>query len=150
MIRAALDSNVLVYAELEPESEKGRRAQRLIALAAPRGVLSVQSLLEFISVVRRKRSASLPSAFSKLSAWSAVFQTVPTTGPIAERAIALVRDHQFQVWDGVIWAAASQAGATVLFSEDMQSGLSLAGVRAANPFMLDEDELSGLFAEAAS
>ena len=111
MIRVALDSNILVYAELEPESAKGALAQRVIKGAAPRGILAIQTLLEFIAVVRRKRPASLPSAFMKVDAWSAVFEIVPTTRLVAEQAQALVRDHKFEVWDAVIWSATRGAGA---------------------------------------
>ena len=42
MIRVALDSNILVYAELEPETEKGQRAAEVILLAAQNGVIPVQ------------------------------------------------------------------------------------------------------------
>jgi predicted nucleic acid-binding protein len=41
MTRAALDSNILVYAELERESAKGRRAASLITRAARDGVIPV-------------------------------------------------------------------------------------------------------------
>src|SRR5262245_19257699 len=132
MIRAALDSNVLVYAELEPETDKGKRAHQIIAAFAPRGIIAVQSLLEFIAVVRRKRPASLPSAFLKVSAWRAVFETAPTTQLVADAALDLVRNHRFQVWDAVIWTAVSGAGAAVFFSEDLQDGFARNGMQARN------------------
>src|SRR5262245_20018375 len=103
MIRVALDSNILVYAELEPESEKGALARRRIAEAAPSGIIAVQSLLEFVAVIQRKRPESLPSALLKVGAWTAVFETAATTRIVAEQAMALVRSHGFQVWDAVIW-----------------------------------------------
>ncbi|HEX2886516.1 PIN domain-containing protein [Vineibacter terrae] len=147
MTRVALDSNILVYAELEPESAKGARAQQVIRSAAPRGILAVQTLLEFVAVVRRKRPASLPSALTKVSVWSAVFETVPTTRLVAERAQALVRDHNFQVWDAVIWCAARSAGADILCSEDLQNGLRLDGMRAVNPFAATPSEIDTIFRE---
>jgi|CXWL01.1.fsa_nt_gi predicted nucleic acid-binding protein len=134
MTRVALDSNVLVYAELEPESDKGARAQEVIAAAAPRGVIAVQSLLEFLSVVRRKRPASLPSAAGKVEAWSKVFAIAPTSAAMAMPAYALVRDHGLSGLGRCYLDAVKDAGAKVLLSEDLHDGLLLDGVKLLNPF----------------
>lgn len=142
--RLTLDSNILVYAELEPKDVKGVRSQSLIAAAASRGVLATQALLEFVAVVRRRRIESLPSAIDKVRAWSVVFEVAPTTSVIAACALDLVRAHQFQVWDAVIWAAARAAGATIFFSEDLQDGFTLDGMRVVNPFLCSEAELQSL------
>jgi len=146
VIRAALDSNVLVYAELEPESDKGQLAQSLVAKCAPRGILAVQALLEFVSVIRRKRPESLTSAYAKVHAWGSVFETAPTTQSVGEAALKLVAEHQFQIWDAVIWAASQQAGAKVLFIEDLQHGFSKDNMRALNPFTLDAASLQAMIA----
>lgn len=144
MTRVSLDSNILVYAELEPESDKGKRAHELIVAAAPRGVLTVQAMLEFASVVRRKRAESLEGALKKINIWGSVFETVPTTNRVATEALSMVRLHQFQIWDGVIWAAARQGGATILFSEDLQDGFAKDGMRTLNPFMMSTLDIRAL------
>ena len=144
--RFALDSNVLVYAELEPKTDKGGRAQRVIGAGAPHDVIAVQALLEFIAVIKRRRPESLPSAMLKVSAFASVFEIAPTTLDVASTALALVRDHKFQVWDAVIWTAARNAGATIFLSEDLQDGFTLDGMRAVNPFALTEAELTTLLA----
>ena len=135
-IRATLDSNILVYAELEPETEKGVRAQSVISAAAPNGILAVQAQLEFLAVVRRRRMESLASARAKVEAWSAVFASAPTTTLVAQAALQLVERQKFQVWDAVIWTASRMAGATVFLSEDLQDGLVLDGMRVVNPFTM--------------
>jgi predicted nucleic acid-binding protein len=145
-VRATLDSNILVYAELEAKQTKGIASQRVIELAASNGVIANQALLEFVAVVRRRLPASLPSAIAKVEAWSLVFETAPTTSLIMADALRLVNAHQFQVWDAVIWSAARAAGATVFLSEDLQDGLSLDGMRVVNPFMRSEAELRALLA----
>lgn len=142
--RATLDSNILVYAELEPKSAKGLAAQRLIELAVPRGVLANQALLEFVAVIRRRLPASLASASRKAEAWALVFETAPTTTLIMSEALRLVHAHRFQVWDAVIWSAARAAGATLFFSEDLQDGLSLDRMRVINPFSRTEADLAAL------
>jgi predicted nucleic acid-binding protein len=144
-VRATLDSNILIYAELEPETPKGIRAQRVIEGSAPRGVIAAQALLEFVAVVRRRRIASLPSAVSKVEAWSAVFEVAATTNLVAAKALTLVREHQFQVWDAVIWSASREAGATLFLSEDLQDGLLLDGMRVVNPFVMNDADLASLF-----
>jgi predicted nucleic acid-binding protein len=139
--RAAIDSNVLVYAELEPKTDKGLRAQFVLEVAATGGVLATQALLEFVAVVRRRRLESLASAIAKAKAWAEVFEVAPTTPEVAKAAHVLVARHQFQVWDAVIWSAARMAGARLLFSEDLQDGMALDGMRVLDPFAASEAEL---------
>ncbi|MGD9966161.1 MAG: PIN domain-containing protein [Hyphomonadaceae bacterium] len=143
-VPVSLDSNILVYAALEAGSEKGKQAARTIELAAPRCILTVQALLEFLAVVRRREPTLTSLAVDQVVAWAGALETAPTTDAIMSSALVLVRDHKFQVWDAVIWSAARAAGATVLFSEDMQHGFALDGMRAVNPFALSETELQAL------
>lgn len=143
-VRATLDSNILVYAELEPKQRKGIAAQRVIELAAVNGVIANQALLEFVAVVRRRLPTSLPSAIAKVEAWSQVFETAPTTSLVMTDALRLVNAHQIQVWDAVIWSAARAVGVTVFLSEDLQDGMTLDGMRVVNPFSRSEDELTKL------
>jgi predicted nucleic acid-binding protein len=143
----SLDTNVLVYSELEPNSEKGERARRLIGASAFGGVLAVQVLLEFIAVVRRKRPDRQEAAVESYEAWSHAFHLLPTTPDIARAAVALSRKHGFQVWDAVIWSAAKQAGATLFFSEDLQDGLTIDGMTAVNPFAMSEAGFAELLSD---
>jgi predicted nucleic acid-binding protein len=133
-IRATLDSNILVYAALEPDSFKGEVAADLIRRAAPHGILAVQALLEFVAVVRRRAPSLTAKAVRQAEAWAAVFETAPSTLLVMGAALRLVDAHRFQVWDAVIICAARAAGATVFFSEDLQDDLSLDGLRVVNPF----------------
>ena len=142
--KVALDSNILVYAELEPETVKGRLALTIIEASAPRGVLAAQVLLEYLAVIRRRRRDRLADALLKVEAWAVVFEIAPTTSHIVERASRLVADHDFQVWDAVIWCAAQAAGARVLLSEDLHDGLRLGSMTARNPFVIASAELMEL------
>lgn len=140
--RAALDSNLLVYAALEPASDKGIRAAETIARASTRGVIAAQALLEFVSVIRRRAPKFTAQAIAQVEAWSDVFEVAPTTNRIAAKALTMVRDHHFQVWDAVILSASRDAGAALFFSEDLQNGLVFDGMRVLNPFALSPDELA--------
>ncbi|HAJ45517.1 MAG TPA: hypothetical protein DCL54_02935 [Alphaproteobacteria bacterium] len=143
-VRCTIDSNVLVHAALEPGSDKGKCAAQVIRLATPNGVIAAQALLEFVAVIRKRSFGLAEKAAVQAEAWSAVFETAPTTVPVMTEALRLVAAHKFQVWDAVIWSAARAAGATIFLSEDLQDGLTLDGVQVVNPFSRSDAELAAL------
>lgn len=134
MTRVALDSNLLVYAELEPESAKGRRSAELIARFAPDGVIPAQVLGEFLRVVQRKAPDSFPEAMRQVDLYRATFLTPATSNEIVAEAAELALARRLQLWDAVICVAASRSGAGVLLSEDLQDGGMIGGLRVINPF----------------
>jgi predicted nucleic acid-binding protein len=134
MTRVALDTNLLIYAELEPESEKGRRSAGLILRAARDGVIPVQVLGEFLRFVQRRVPASFEEAIRQVSLYRAAFLTPPTTEAIIARASETARVHRMQLWDCVVCAASAHAGAQVLLTEDVQDGPMVEGLRLVNPF----------------
>lgn len=134
MTRVALDTNILIYAELEPESDKGQRAAGLILRASSDGVIPVQALGEYLHFVRRRAPLALGEAMQQAAIYSATFLAPATTSDIMGAAAELARAHHMQLWDAVVCAASAAAGATVLLSEDMQDGRVLNGLRIVNPF----------------
>jgi predicted nucleic acid-binding protein len=134
MTRVALDSNILIYAELEPGSGKGRRSSALILRASRDGVIPAQALGEYFRVVQRRAPQLLSEAILQAEIYKAAFLTPPTTDEIVTIAVEIARAHKLQLWDSVICAVAQQADAKVLLSEDMQDGRVLDGLRIVNPF----------------
>lgn len=148
MTRVALDSNILIYAELEPDSEKGRRSAELLLQAARDGVLPAQVLGEFLRFVQRRAPAAFAGALRQTSLYRAVFLIPPTTDAVIESASDLAQAHRMQLWDCVICVAASDAGAKILLTEDMQDGRTIDGLRLINPFVAGNAEaLAGLMGE---
>jgi predicted nucleic acid-binding protein len=49
------------------------------------------------------------------------------------RAVELSEASQIDFWDALIVAAAEQSGAETLYSEDLNDGQVIAGVRIVNP-----------------
>ncbi len=139
MTRVALDSNVLVYAELEPDSAKARRSLALIRRAAHDGVIPIQVLGEFLRVVQRKRPEALAEAVKQASDYRQVFLTPPTTDLILADAAEISLQHGLQLWDAVICAAANAAGAAILLTEDLQDGRRLNDLLLLNPFAAKND-----------
>lgn len=145
-MRVALDSNILIYAELEPETGKGRRASEIILKAAGDGVIPIQVLGEYLRFIQRRAPMRFGSAVEQVGILSSLFVTPPTTEETLEAASVLARAHGVQVWDAVILAAAERAGAHVLISEDLQDGRDLGGVRIVNPFNpANDDALEAIF-----
>jgi predicted nucleic acid-binding protein len=134
MTRVALDSNILIYAELEPESKRGARSADLILRTARDGVIPVQVLGEYLRFIQRRAPAAFAEAIRQASIYQAAFLTPPTTDATINKASELARVHRMQLWDCVVCAASINAGAKVLMTEDMQDGRAIDGLRLMNPF----------------
>ncbi len=141
----ALDSNVLLYAELEPDSEKGARAADVILRTARlQGVIPVQALGEFLRVVQRRAPARYGEAVRQTGRYTALFSTPATTEAVMQAAAILAERARVQLWDAVIVEAARAAGAHTLLSADLQDGQQLGGVLVRNPFALSLTALDRL------
>jgi predicted nucleic acid-binding protein len=148
MTRVALDSNILIYAELEPESEKGTRSAALILRAARDGVIPAQVLGEYLRFVQRRAPAAFEEAIRQVSIYQAAFLTPPTTDAVINKASEWARAHRMQLWDCVVCAASIDAGAKVLMTEDMQDGRIIDGLRLINPFAAANAEaIEGLLSD---
>ena len=141
MTRVALDSNILIYAKVEPESDKGKSASTLIVRVAKDGVIPVQVTGEFLRFFQRRTPQLFDEAVLLLSIYKATFHMPVTTGDVMTTAAELVQAHRLQLWDAVVCAASAAAGAKVLFSEDMQDGRILNGLRIVNPFDAGNSDL---------
>jgi predicted nucleic acid-binding protein len=135
MTRVALDSNILIYAEMEPDSDKGKLSAALILRAARDGVIPVQVLGEYLRFVQRRIPAVFPQAIRQIAVYQDVFITPPTSLDILDLASVLARTHGMQLWDAIVCAASAQSGAKALLTEDMQDGRILEGLRLINPFL---------------
>jgi predicted nucleic acid-binding protein len=135
----ALDTNLLVYAEgvapLERDAHKPRAARDLIAALPTDGVfLPVQVLGELYRVLIGKAGRAPSEARAAVMTWRDSFATVDTSGSVMLAAIDLAADHGLSIWDGVVLAAAAEAGCRLVLSEDMQDGFAWRGLTVANPF----------------
>ena len=135
MTRVALDSNVLIYAEIEPDSAKGMRSADVILRAAQDGVIPAQVLGEFLRFVQRRFPASFEEAARQALLYQSVFVTPPTTDAIINQACEMARSQRLQLWDCVVCAASAAAQAKVLLTEDLQDGRIVVGLRLINPFI---------------
>ena len=135
-----VDTNILVYAhDRDAGSKREKAAQALDRLWDERaGRLSAQVLQEFYVTVTKKVSTSITRASARevLSMYAPWVQH-PTTPETILRATELAELAQVSFWDALIIASAEQAGAAQLYSEDLNSGQTIAGVKIVNPLMTE-------------
>lgn len=138
--RCFVDSNVLIYAYDSQAGEKQRIAQARLAelWQSGAGILSVQVLQEFFSNATRKLRdpVSLAKAREIVKLYRDWVAT-PMTPDLVLDATDLMAAHRLSFWDSLILAAAADADATTLLSEDLNHGQQIAGVRIVNPFLTE-------------
>ena len=124
------DTNLVLYL-LSADEHKANTAESLLAQG---GIVSVQVLNEAVSVCRRKLGLTWPEVHTLLDGVKACCEVLPLSLATHERGLYLAERYQLSIYDALICAAAQQAGAKVLYSEDLQDGLVLGGLRIRNPF----------------
>ena len=141
-MRVALDTNLLVYAEGVNGPDKQEAALALIT-RLPRAavVIPAQALGELFNVLVRKARRSRTDARQAMLAWRDAFQIAETSSDVMLAAADLATDHQFSIWDAVIFSAASTSGCRLLLSEDLQDGFTSRGVTVVNPLAGAQNDL---------
>ncbi len=127
-----LDTNVLIYAFTD--DPRSNRAQALLEKGC---TISVQVLNEFTNVALRKLRMSWAEIHDALSL---IRYLCPTIAGIDiethDAATAIAERSRLQIFDSLIIASAIRSGSTVLWSEDMQDGMTIEGLSISNPFRL--------------
>jgi predicted nucleic acid-binding protein len=126
------DTNVLIYLA----SSDTARAERAEAIISAGGTISVQVLNELANVARRKMHLSWNDTRAFLSMIRGLLLVNPLTAEIHENGLVLAERYGLSVYDAMIVASAFHAGCRVLWSEDMQNGMTLEKrLRIVNPFV---------------
>lgn len=150
-MRAALDTNILAYAEGVNGDERKTAALDLLKRLPQHGIaVPVQVLGELFNVLVRKARYSKVEARVAVLSWRDAFFVTATSPTTLLSATDLAADHEFGIWDAVILSASAEAGCRLLLTEDLQDGFTWNGVTVANPFaderhwllraLLDEDD----------
>jgi predicted nucleic acid-binding protein len=131
-----VDTNILLYAHDKDAGIRWQRAsQALNQLWETRtGRMSIQVLQEFFAVATRKLKIPVGVAVARevirtYSPWV----TAPTDIDTVLRASEIAEIAQISFWDGMIVAAAERSGAATLYTEDLNDGQLIAGIRVINP-----------------
>lgn len=140
-----LDTNVFVYALLASEPLKKSRALDLVelALGSHTGCTSYQVIQEFANVATRKFAQRFTADQCKqfIDAAMEPLNRVASGNALVSTALDLQTETRYSFYDCLVLAAALQAGADVLYTEDLQHGQLLRGtLRVVNPFLLTANE----------
>jgi predicted nucleic acid-binding protein len=132
-----VDTNVLVYAFDKSGSPQKLVAQRLMneLMEEDRLRVSTQILQELFITLTRKVSQRCSiedalAALDDLTAWPLM-----VVDYAAIRAAARLSDQaKLSFWDALVVVAAARSGAEILYTEDLNDGQEILGVRISNPF----------------
>lgn len=132
--KAFLDTNILVYAQDRDSPAKRRRSRDLVAALAQSstGVISTQVMQEFYVATTRKLGVAPLAAKSVLQTFK-MFEIVQTSPDLIDSAIDGSILNRLSFWDALVLAAADASGCSIVYSEDLNPGQTIQGVRIENP-----------------
>jgi predicted nucleic acid-binding protein len=133
---AFFDTNILVYTDDQSSPDKQTRAIELFMDRQRQGlaVISLQVLQEYFVAVTRKLGVDAELAQQKVQILSRG-RVVRFAENDVIASIELHRLTRISFWDAMIVHAARIAGATKLYTEDLQHGSTIGGVSIVNPFL---------------
>ncbi len=138
-----VDANIFVYAINPTEPLKKEVALALIESLWRQqcACTSVQAINEFYVVVTRK----LREVVAQKEAWARVedlleWKPLPVDSRLVLQASAVESRYKLSWWDSLIVAAARLQHCTVLYTEDLQHGAVMDGVKIVNPFIAQVQE----------
>ncbi|MDP9083131.1 MAG: PIN domain-containing protein [Pseudomonadota bacterium] len=133
-----VDTNILIYAhDIDAPLKRDSAIERLRFLwETGFGRVSVQVLQEFYVNATRKLAKPIARSIARevVSSYSAWVRDVTSPDTVL-RATDIAEMAQISFWDGLIVASAEQVGASQIYSEDLNSGQSIAGILIVNPLI---------------
>jgi len=115
-----LDTNVLIYAYSNTESEK--KALVLPLLEDEWVCLSTQVINEFVWVMNKKFGVPMDSLRYIVKNLFGLYHMSVITDTTITKAMDMSSRLKFPYWDSLIVASALEAGCDILYTEDLQHG----------------------------
>ena len=133
--RSFIDTNVLVYAEACDAPYKQRSALDLLQRLYEQGlgVVSTQILQEYCNVALKRLKLPAQYVRSQLDLYEQ-FEVVQVTPAIIRAGLDLHQTRSVAFFDAIVLSSAHAAGCSVIWTEDMNAGEVVNGVRISNPF----------------
>jgi predicted nucleic acid-binding protein len=137
--RFFLDTNVFVYAFDQNAPQKSKAALALIrrALDTGQGVISYQVAQEFVNVAVRRfeHPFSIPECEQYFLTVLKPLLAIHSSPVLYLEGLRIMGRHRMGWYDSLIVAGALESQCATLYSEDMQSGREIDGLRIENPFI---------------
>ena len=133
-----LDTNVFVYLFDPTAPFKARKAARLVrdAVDTGKGIVSYQVVQEFFNVAFRRFAQPMNTAEAEQYLIT-VFRpllAIHSSPALYVDALRITGKHRLPWYDSIIVASALEGQCETLYSEDLQHGRKIEGLRIENPF----------------
>ena len=134
MSKVFLDTNILVYSLDQSDTGKRGKCRRLLKslVGESSGVISTQVMQEFFVAATTKLGAD-PLLVKDILRSLERFETVVVSPMLIKEAIDCAIINQLSFWDALIVVAAESARCEILWTEDLNHGQVIRGVRIENP-----------------
>ena len=143
-VEALLDTNVLLYAASQAPTDAAKREVALELMGKTRFGLSLQVLQEFFHNAQVKARLGIPPELCDRLMTALLARPLALTDvDLFADARVLCRRYQLSYWDAAVVAAARRLRAPILYTEDLQDGQDIGGVRIVNPFRDRKENLRG-------
>ena len=137
-VRFFLDTNIFVYTFDSKAAVKAKKAAQLIRHAADtgEGIISFQVVQEFFNVALRRFVPPMTAAEAEQYLIT-VFRpllSIHSSPALYGEALRISAKHHLAWYDSLIVASAIEGRCQTLYSEDLQDGRNIEGLRIENPF----------------
>ena len=134
MAKVFLDTNILVHSLDQSDAGKQKQSRRLIKSlsAETSGVISTQVMQEFYVAATAKLGAD-PLLIKDILRSLERFETVVVSPMLIKDAIDCAIINRIPFWDALIVVSAESAQCEILWTEDLNHGQIIRGVRIENP-----------------
>jgi predicted nucleic acid-binding protein len=135
MMRIALDTNILAYAEGVGDEVRCSKAIYLLErLPGEEILIPAQTLGELFRVLTGKAGRAPMLSREAIISWADSYEVAQSSWASFQAAMDLAVDHKLQIWDALIMAVAAENQCRLLLSEDLQTGFIWRGITVVNPF----------------
>ncbi len=136
MSKIFLDTNLLVYTMDSYDMEKKQQCRSLLKTVTRdmQGVISTQVMQEFYVAATRKLGADPLTTKDVMNSFTR-FEVVGVTPDIINSAVDCSILNRLSFWDALIVASAESAHCDLLWTEDLNSGQVIRGVKVENPIL---------------
>ena len=134
MSKVFIDTNILIYSIDGSYPKKREKCRALLKSLGGEtlGVISTQVMQEFFVVATKKLGLD-PLVVKNILSGFARFETVLITQNMVFEAIDISIIKRLSFWDALIVAAAESANCSVVWTEDLNSGQTIRGLKIINP-----------------
>lgn len=137
-VKYFIDTNIFVYSFDDSQPLKKEQALALIreALETGAGIISTQVMQEFLNVAVQEFAVPMKIEDAReylRLVMNPLCQIYPDLA-LYESCLELQAETRYSFYDALILAASIRGGCEILYSEDLQDGQAVRGVKIINPY----------------